>query len=132
MKSLIILLLISLFANASDNFYYQNDKKVILTPIQISNTFQKMDANHTIEYFKTPKGQTVGMGQEIIVKLKDTKALDSLVKKYAVNIKTKLTNKLYVLEVNSTKQTLEITNKLYLDANVSYAHPNLIKRIDKR
>ena len=128
----IFLLLFTFLLSASDNFYYQNDKKVILTPIQTSNTFQKMDANHTIEYFKTPKGQIVGMGQEIIVKLKDTKALDSLVKKYAVNIKTKLTNKLYVLEVNSTKQTLEITNKLYLDANVSYAHPNLIKRIDKR
>jgi len=128
----IFLLLFTFLLSASDNFYYQNDKKVILTPIQTSNTFQKMDINHTIEYFKTPKGQIVGMGQEIIVKLKDTKALDSLVKKYAVNIKTKLTNKLYVLEVNSTQHTLEITNKLYLDANVSYAHPNLIKRIDKR
>jgi len=128
----IFLLFFTFFLSASDNFYYQNDKKVILTPIQTFNTFQKMDSNHTIVYFKTPKGQTVGMGQEIIVKLKDTKALDSLVKKYAVNIKTKLTDKLYVLEVNSTKETLEITNELYLDANVSYAHPNFIKKIDKR
>ena len=132
MKKIILLLLFLIFANASDNFYYQNDKKNELTPIKTIQKLQKKDSNQTIDYYKKDNGQIVGVTQEIIIKLKDKKAFKSIIKKYAISFKQKLTNTLYVVETNSTKNTLYITNLLYNDANIIYAHPNFIKRIDKR
>ena len=132
MKKNIIFLIFLFFANANDNFYYQKDKKIFLTPINTTQTIQKKESNQTVQYYKTLKGQTVGISKEIIVKVIEEKAIDSLVEKYDINVKKKLTQKLYLVEINSTKETLTITNKLYDDENVSYAHPNFIKRIDKR
>ena len=132
MKKNIIFLLFLFFANANDNFYYQKDKKIFLTPIYTTQTIQKKESNQTVQYYKTSKGQTVGISKEIIVKVIEEKSIDSLVEKYDINVKKKLTQKLYLVEINSTKETLTITNKLYDDENVSYAHPNFIKRIDKR
>ena len=132
MKQIISIIIILLFANASDNFYYQNDKKTELIPIKNTEKLQKKDSNQTINYYKTEQGQIVGVTQEIIIKVEDKKSLEPLLKKYNLNLKQNLTTKLYVVETNSTQETLEITNSLYAEENVSYSHPNFIKRIDKR
>ena len=132
LKKIILTVTILCFANASDNFYYQNHKKIELIPIKKIEKLQKKDSNQTIHYYKTPTDQTVGVTQEIIVKIEDKKSLELLLKKYDLNLKQNLTIKLYVVETNSTQQTLEIANSLYAEDNVSYAHPNFIKRIDKR
>jgi len=132
MKQIIPIMIILLFANASDNFYYQNDKKIELTPIKNIEKLQKKDSNQTINYYKTEQGQTVGVTQEIIIKIEDKKSLEPLLNKYNLNLKQNLTTKLYVVETNNNQETLEIANSLYTEENVSYAHPNFIKRIDKR
>jgi hypothetical protein len=132
MKKNIIFLTFLFFANASDDFYYQNNKKVFLTPLEISQNFQKIDSNQTINYYKTQNNMTVGVSKEIIIKIKEKKVLKALLKKYPISLKTKLTSQLYVLESNSTSVTLEVSNQLYHDENVSYAHPNFIKKIVKR
>ena len=134
MNKNIIFLTILCFANASDDFYYQNNKKVFLTPIETGQKFQKTDSNQTkkINYYKTDKGHTVGISKELIVKVEKEKALDSLIEKYQLIFKKKLAQKLYLVEVNSTEKTLDICNKLYQENNVSYAHPNFIKRVITR
>lgn len=133
MKKIILISSLLLFANATDNFYYQKDKKVLLTPIKSTQTrtFQKTNSTQ-IDYYKTQNNKTVGINKELIVKIKKEKALDNLLKKYAIVVKKKLAKKLYLMEVNSTQETLDITNQLYHDINVSYAHPNFIKKIIPR
>ena len=132
MKKIILLLLsLLLFANASDNFYYQKDKKVFLTSIKSVETFQKISSTK-IDYYKTQEGHTVGISKEFIVKLKEEQALQNLIKKYSISLKKRLAKNLYLMEVNSTKETLIVTNELYHDSNVSYAHPNFIKKIESR
>jgi hypothetical protein len=132
MKQLVILLLILFFANANENFYYQNNQKIELTPIKTTQKLQKSDSTQTIDYYKTRNNITVGVTKEIIVKIKEEEALEGILGQYAINLKKRLTSTLYLVETNSSTLTLEISNQLYHDANVSYAHPNFIKKIDKR
>jgi hypothetical protein len=132
MKKIIITVTILYFANASDNFYYQNNKKIELTPIQSIEKLQKKDSIQIIDYYKTSTDQTVGVTQEIMVKIEDNNSVENILKRYDLNLKQRLTPTIYVVETNSTQQTLKIANSLYEEANVSYAHPNFIKKIDKR
>ncbi len=129
MKILTLLTLLFLFANATDNFYYQKDKKVFLTPIKSTQfrTFQKTNSTQ-INYYKTQNDKTVGINKEFIVKIKEEKALEGLLKKYSIVVKKRLAQNLYLMEINSTQETIEACNRLYHDANVSYAHPNFIKK----
>ncbi len=127
MKKIILLLTLLLFANASDNFYYQKDKKVFLTPIKSSQKLRKINSID-INYYTTPKDNIVGMTKEFIVKIKDEEALESLIKKYPIILKKRLSKNLYLMEANSTDKTLDISNQLHHDINVSYAHPNFIKK----
>jgi len=134
MKKNIILLAFLCFANASDNFYYQNHKKVFLSPLKTARSFQKLDTNQTdkIEYYKTDKGQIVGINRELILKLKEEKILDSLIEKYQLNLKKKLAKNLYLVEVKNTEAIFNTSNKLYNEDNVSYAQPDFIKNIKSR
>ncbi len=136
MKKILILILSTflLFANASENFYYQEGKKIFLTSIETAQKFQKIDSNQTknINYYKTPKGNTVGISKELIVKLKEEKNIEDLADKYALVVKEQLAKNLYVIEVNSTEETLTISNELTLDNDVLYAQPNFIKKVQQR
>jgi len=133
MKKTILTLSLLLFANASDNFYYQKDKKVFLTPIKSTQlrTFQKINSTQ-IDYYKTPTGHTVGINKELLVKIEEEKALEDLLKKYSIVVKKRLAKNLYLMEVNSTQETFDVSNQLYHDTNVLYAHPNFIKKIIPR
>ena len=134
MKKIFLLFSFLCFANASDNFYYQNNNKVFLTPITINQKVQKRDLNQTdiIHFYKTDRGQTVGISKAFILKLKEEKILDKLVEKYQLTVKKRLTQKLYLMEAKSIEETLDICNRLYEENNVSYAHPDFIKKIKSR
>jgi len=134
MKRILIISLFLFFANASDDFYYQKGKKIFLTPIKISEKFQKSDVNKTdiITYYTTQKGHMVGINRELIVKLKEDIPIQNLLDKYAILMKKKLAKNLYLLQVTSTEETLSITNQIYMERDVVYAHPNFIKKMQQR
>ena len=119
---------------AGGNFYYYQDKKIFLTPIQSSVKIQRSYSKQTnkINYYKTRKGDIVGIGKELIIKLKDGAEPQSLVNKYHIIIKKRLIKNIYLVEVNNTKETLNTSNKLTFDDNVIYAQPNFIKRMQQR
>lgn len=131
MKKLPLLIPLLLFANASDHFFYQKDKKVFLTPMKSSQKLRKINSID-IQYYTTPKDNIVGVTNEFIVKIKGEKALEILIKKYPIILKKRLSKNLYLMEVNSTHKILDISNQLHHDINVSYAHPNFIKKIEAR
>jgi hypothetical protein len=87
MKRVIILVFILFFANANENFYYQNNKKIELTPIKTTQKIQKSYSTQTIDYYKTQNNTTVGVTKEIIVKIKEEEALEGILEQYAINLK---------------------------------------------
>lgn len=134
-KKIMLLLSFLFFVNvyANSNFYYYKNKKIFLTPINSYKVIQRSYSKQTkINYYKTKRGYIVGIGKELIVKLKDGIKPQSLVNKYPIIIKKKLLKNTYLVETNNTKKTLNINNKLALDKNVIYAIPNFIKKIHQR
>ena len=133
MKKIFLIQFWSFFLFA-DNFYYQKDKKIFLTPIKTSEKFQKVDVNKTdkVRFYITEKGHTVGINKELIVKLKKDISIESLLYKYAILMKKKLAKNLYLVQVTNTEETLSITNQIYMESDVVYAHPNFIKKMQQR
>jgi len=128
MKKPILLISLLLFANTSDSFYYQKDKKVFLTPI---NKTQNRELSKIV-YYKTTDNYRVGVTKELIVKIKYRETLENLLQKYSLTIKKRLTSSLYLLQADNKDKTLDIANKLHDEIGVSYAHPNFIKEMRSR
>ena len=74
--SLIILLTLNACAN---DYYYENGKKVELTPII---TPRALDSN--IKYYKTINGRKIGIVNEILVKLKKDVEPNKFFQKYGI------------------------------------------------
>lgn len=122
----------STYLIASDMYYYNNNKKVYLTP-QESNqsSFQNKSAPnpHAAQYYKTSSNTIVGISDEILIKTKD---IDAVLYKYDVVLKKRITSDIYLLKVKDSTLTLKISNQMYEDSNILYAHPNFIKQIHNR
>jgi len=131
MRYLVILFVSFLLLNASEHFYYHQNKKITLTPIKQRNMHQP-NTGRTIHYFKTKSGRLIGINNEILIKLKHGKTIENLLQKYPLTLKKQLTPDLYLCKVNSTNDTLTISSQLRREENVNYAQPNFIKRFQKR
>ena len=126
----LIIFLTSLYS--SDNYFYQNGKKVYISPVQQVKTFSLKSAStvSNIKYFTTPQNKTVGVSDKIIIKT--TANIDTILKNYNVTLVKQLTKYIYLLKVKDTSTILDTANRLYEDKTVKYAHPNFTKQIDKR
>lgn len=130
MKKSILFLTFLLFANASDNFYYQDGKKVKLIPLQSIQKFSKINTKKTINFYKSNK-IVVGVTDKIIVKLKQDNIEKYLLDFNLTKVK-KLGKNLYLLKVSDSDKTVDIANKLTKAKGVIYAHPDFIKKMRKR
>jgi len=126
--TLFLLLILGLFAK--DLYYYQNHKKVVLSPVFEERGFNRSMAS--VAYFNTTQGHTVGVRNEVIVKLKPGFLIDTLKEYGSFKIKKNLSKRLYVLQTDSPKEAIALANALYKDHRVVYAHPNMIRRMLKR
>ena len=129
--SCLLLLLISIPSIAEDNFFYQNNEKIKLTPITplIRSSFPDNNAQ-TTEYYTTEQGQKVGIYNKILVKFKPEQDIDPqlLLAPYDVSIEKSLGNLLYLLVVPTNDLTLGIANRLAEQDFIEYAHPDFIKQ----
>lgn len=122
----------SLNVFASDLYYYNNHKKVFLTPQESNQTsvYNKSVANpHAIKYFKTNSSIILGIGDEILIK---TKKIEIILQKYNLVLKKKLPLDIYLVSVKNSSETLDTANKLYEDSDILYAHPNFIRQVYSR
>lgn len=127
-----IAFLLSTYLIASDMYYYNNNQKVYLTP-QESNQSRLQNKSvpnpHAAHYYKTSSNTQVGITDEILIK---TKNLDAVLHRYDVTLKKRITSDIYLLKAKESALTLDISNQMYEDSNILYAHPNFIRQIDNR
>ena len=126
-KIITILILLIQYGCAKDFYYYQDSKKVYLTPIKpnlrdISN----------IDYYKNSNGTILGVTDRLVVKLKDKGYLKSILKEYSLELLKVLGENLYLLKTKDRNLTIKISNALYKKDFVEYAHPDFIKKLHKR
>ena len=125
-----ILLLIILFCATllSDTYYYEYGKKVQLT--KLKETRELNDNN--ITYYQNSAGQKVGVKKEIIAKCKSLSACEAIFMKYNLTQTENLTSKIILIKLKSDADPFEVSQKLSLEDDIEFAHPNFIKRRKQR
>jgi hypothetical protein len=107
----------------ADVFYYSHGEKVILTELK-----QLRDANTSIKYYKNRAGQKIGVTQEILVKCKKGSSCKDIFLKYNLSHITNLTSTIMLITLNKDEDPFEISQKLSLEENIKFAHPNFLKK----
>lgn len=126
MKKIIVLLPILLFSN--DLYYYNNGKKVQLTPTY-SQTTQRGDGT---SYYENEYGMKVGVNNQVLAKLKPTTLVIDIEQKYNVTFVKKLTRTIYVFETLSAEESINFSSSLVENAEAEFAHPDFIREIKRR
>lgn len=126
MKKIIVLLPILLFSN--DLYYYNNGKKVQLTPTY-NQTTQRGDGT---SYYENEYGMKVGVNNQVLAKLKPTTLVIDIEQKYNVIFVKKLTRTIYVFETLSAEESINFSSSLVENAEAEFAHPDFIREIKRR
>jgi len=128
MKNIItILILLTQYGCASNIYYYQNNKKVSLTPIKsLSRNISNMD------YYKNSNGIVLGVTDRLLIKLKNKNYLENILKRYNLILIRKIDKNLYLLKTQDKNLTIQISNTLTKKDFIEYAHPDFIKKFYKR
>lgn len=128
LKNIVLILIISMTSLFSSEYYYEYGKKVHLTklyePRAVSN-------EHTT-YYLTPNGQKVGVQDKIIVKCKEGINCETELKKQNFLTITKLSKKLFLVQISKDKNIFEVAQELYKNPSVILAEPDFIKKLKKR
>lgn len=128
MKNIVLVFLVLLqVVFASDKYYYESNKKVMLT--QIAN---KSRSIKQIDYYKNENGVILGVTNQLILKLKDDSNLQKYLNDYNLTVKSKLGNNLFLLKTENNNLTIDTANALREKGDVVYSHPDFIKKIMSR
>jgi len=112
---------------AQELYYYNDSKKVTLTPIQTSlRTLQNID------YYENERGLKLGVSDKLILKLSDNTNLQFYLQEYNMSIESTLSTDVYLLKLQNKNLTLSISNMLSEKEDVIYAHPDFIKQREMR
>lgn len=129
--SLHVALLTMLFlqgCSAKTLYYYDGDKKRILTP---ESTIQKRSSDN-VHYYRDEHGVLMGVSNHIIVKISTNANLEALLATYNLTLGEKLGSNIYVLTTSSADATLDIANTLAKEDEIVFAHPDFIKEVTPR
>ena len=130
-KAFLLSLLSSLFLTLlAQDFYYKQNKKVFLTPIQDDTTaLQRSTKTQGLKYYKTPNDVVVGVSDEILL---HTREINAIVQEYGLTLMQELATNLYLVRFGDQNMTLQQANKLHEDMRVKFAHPNFYKQVQRR
>jgi hypothetical protein len=117
---LIIIFTLPSFANV---FYYSHGKKIVLTELK---QLRNLDKN--IKYYQNESGQKVGVTQEILTKCKKGYSCKEIFLKYNLSDITNLTSTIILITLKNGEDPFEVSQKLSLEKNIKFAHPNFIKK----
>lgn len=128
MKKVILLCIVFIYVGcASDKYYYKNNAKAKLSPVEnISRS------TSTIDYYTTANNKKVGVTTKILVKFIDDSNLDNYLLEFNLSLNKKMSENLYLLEVEDKDLTIDVANSLYEKDDIKYAHPDFIKKLIKR
>ncbi len=111
---------------SSDNYYYQNSKKIYLTHLVVPSS-DILSNNQDIDYFQNENNITLGVGNMIIVKIKDGVVIENLLTKFNLSFEKILAKNLYLVKVENKKMAIDISNRLSEYHEVEYAQPDFHK-----
>ena len=126
---MIIVIFIKIFAQ---NFYYEGDRKVELTPILSARSNIKMKSTtNNIRWYKNDMGQTVGVTDYILVGWKDTSGVMSLLDSLNITVVEKITGDIWKLKAEG-KNIFYLSQVLYQNPKTNFAHPNMVRDVRTR
>jgi hypothetical protein len=108
--------------------YYSYGKLTKLTPLKDTRRV----ANHDIKYYTNKAGQKVGVKNEILAKCKSKIPCLEIFEKYNFEEVEQLTSKLIFIKLKKDQNPFDISNELYQNSDIEFAHPNFIKKRYKR
>ena len=117
-KALLILLILN--ASLHADFYYSNGKK---HELKAEKNIRAATENSLI-LFKTNFGTTVGVDNRLIVSFKDINIKKIIEQKYNLTLIKSLNDSLFLYKIEDMKKTIEISNKIYEEEGVKFAHPD--------
>lgn len=118
----------------AEQYYYQKGKKVYLSPTKSKSSISR-DVNSSINqinYFKTPQNVLVGVRDEILVKFKNTQNIQDIQITYSLSLVKQLSKTMFLFKVKDYLRTLDVSNSLYEESDVEFAHPNFLRSVRKR
>ncbi|SHO80262.1 hypothetical protein MNB_SV-15-1517 [hydrothermal vent metagenome] len=124
-KIVISLIAMGILANA-DNFYYENGNI-----IEVSEISQPRD-NSGIKYYRSSKGTKIGVKNDLLVECVEDINCSAVLSKYETTSVKNLTDTIYLITIDSSKNIFEFSQKLYLDKKIKIAHPNFRKEKKRR
>jgi len=129
MKKKLILTLVAISLNAyANDYFYEYGKKIKLIKLSQQRTTQEKKA----DYYQTEFGHRVGIKNEIIVQCKESTNCVKTLKKYDLLQITKLSNQLFLVTLDNSKNVLNVSQQLHNDTNIQFAHPNFIRTKRRR
>lgn len=126
------LLLFTLFFSlqAQELFYYNKHEKIPLVPLtKESNMLRSKTLSPTHDYYLLRGKHLVGVDATLLIK---TDAIQTILATYPLVLKEEISHHIYLLEASDKSQTLSLANQLSEDTNVSFAHPNFLREVQKR
>jgi hypothetical protein len=130
-KTIMGLIGLSLLSEASD-FYYENGKKIDVVKIEKVNTQEKRSSGMEIEYYKTSKGNEVGVKNDILVECKKDENCQEVLSAYETLSVEALSDTIFIVTIAKDKNIFEFSQKLYRDVKIKIAHPNFRKNKRRR
>ncbi len=125
MKKITLLMIVALSLHAGD-YYYEYGKKVMIV-----KSYESRDSSG-IKYYENSMGKKIGVKDEIIVKCKEGLSCQNSLKKYDIAGISKLSDTMFLVKVPKDKNVFTLSQKLYKDDSVDFAHPNFIKQRRRR
>jgi len=118
MKIIFVIALIYSQLYSQSTFYYKNNKKVFLVQTQ------NIERSVRVLYYHDSDGNEVGIDKNILVQLKKGVEIKPLLDSYDIVVSEKIDTDTYVVACRDVAVTLDVSNNLYHDDRVLYAHPN--------
>ena len=127
MKFYIFLISIVLFANAKNNYYYENNQKVFITPV-----YSVLRSDSKIDYYQNNQGIVLGVTDKLIIKLKDNEKLEQILSEFNLTFEKTLSKNIYLLRTSNKNLIIDISNRLSEKEYVKYAHPDFVEKMMSR
>ncbi len=113
---------------AQESYYYSFGKKITLTKLPEARSL----VEDNITFYENQYGQKVGVKPEVIIGCNDVKACKEILKNYDIVSIEKLSKAIYLLKLPDNSNPFEVSNSLYNEISIKFAHPNFIKERKKR
>ncbi len=117
-----------------DAFYYNNGKKIDLSPMDTQSISKRSGARipSATKYYKTPNGTRIGVSKQLIIQFNDADSVDRVMRDYKLVLMKKIYKNTYLFKVDALSDALKISNQIYKLKSVKFAHPNFIREVKIR